>query len=352
MGMQRQCLGVAVGLLTVLGFACATPSAAKGGGEWSSARLYEEMSPAVVFIKVRNRDGDDLGSGVVLHHKGFIATAAHVVENAVRIRVEFQDGSKLPADIATLSRSEDLALLKVDALPPGVLVAKLADSDRLRVGDPVYCIGSPLGLKHTLTTGIISALREDHGSQLSLSPKNVIQTDAAINQGNSGGALFNRKGEVIGIASFIATQSGGSVGLGFAVPSNAVRRRLFDRAIPYIGLILRRVPEPLARLFHWPYANAMLVEKVQPGTAAAHAGLRGGYVPASFAGVRILMGGDLIVQVGDFQPNEPEAIHALLQGLKQGDVLRYSVLRGGRRTPVEVTIDRLLPIPKLSDVGR
>lgn len=309
--------------------------------------LYAKLAPAVVIIAVTGTEGSGLGSGVVLHKKGFIATAAHVVEGATLINVEFLDGSRQMAQIVTLSRTEDLALLKVGTVPKATVAPVLGDSDTLKVGQPIFCVGAPLGLKHTLTTGIISAVRKDWGSQLSVQPKNVIQTDAAINQGNSGGALFNQRGEVIGIASFIATRSGGSNGLGFAVPSNSVRRRLFEEAIPYIGVSLRRIPPPLADVLNWPVDDALLVESVQSGSPAAEAGLRGGFITADLSGVELTMGGDLIIEVNGHPTADAAKIHRFLHGLKAGDKLPYTIVRGGEPMKVEVTVGKLIPIPTL-----
>src|SRR5262249_31841449 len=158
-----------------------------------------------------------IGTGVVLHKDKFIATAGHVVDGATEIRAEYRDGTFASAEIVTLSRTEDLALLKVDGIPAQMFIPSLADSDKLAVVQSGVCIGAPLGLKHTLAVGIISAIRKDVGNELILMPREVIQTDAAMNQGNSGGAIFNDDGEIVGIASFIASTTGGSVGLGFAV---------------------------------------------------------------------------------------------------------------------------------------
>ena len=301
----------------------------------------------MVFVEVRKPGGKEVGSGVLLHADGFVATAAHVVEMASSIEVSFVDGSRMAAEVVTLSRSEDLALLKIPRVPEGAYIAALADSDRLRVGQRVYCIGAPLGLRHTLTTGIVSAMRTDHGDEMSLLPRTVVQTDAAINQGNSGGALFDEQGRVVGIASFIATQSGGSVGLGFAVPSNIVRERLFTGAIPYMGLILRRIPAPLAELLHWPHPDALLVERVAPGSPAAKAGFVGGYVATDFSGVKVLMGGDLIVGVAELPIARADAVKELLTKLEDGAVIKYHILRAGRPMELPVTVVAQHPIPKI-----
>ena len=343
---QRTLASLAVALGATL-LAAAPAQAASRPEPLAPDALFARVASSVVFIEVQRPDGADVGSGVVLHADGFVVTAAHVVEGSSSISVVFVDGHREPATVATLSRTEDLALLAVKALPPTTFVATLADSDELVVGQPVYCIGAPLGLRHTLTTGIVSAIRDNYGSELSLSPRHVIQTDASINQGTSGGALFDRFGRVVGIASFIASRSGGSVGLGFAVPSNIVRRRLFDEAIPYVGLVLRRVPAPLAAVLHWPYPESLLVEKVEAGSPAARAGFVGGVVPTDFAGFRVLMGGDLIVRVGPYGFDEPDKVHALLHGLGEGDHVAYTVLRAGKLVPVDLVLGPVIRVPAL-----
>ncbi|MEM6531457.1 MAG: trypsin-like peptidase domain-containing protein [Myxococcota bacterium] len=309
--------------------------------------LYDAVAPAVVTIFANSPGSPSVGSGVLLHEAGFIATAGHVVEHAWEIAVEFKGGQSEIAEIVTLSRSKDLALLKVDEVPASTFVPELADSSKLVVGEPVFCIGAPLGLKHTVTTGIVSAIRSEFGSELAFLPEDVIQTDAAINQGNSGGALFNRDGEVIGIASFIASGSGGSIGLGFAVPSNTVRERLFAEAIPYIGVGLRRIPPALAEVLNWSVTEALLVEIVKPGSSAADAGLKGGEIEATIGGITLMLGGDLIVKVGDLEVGKTAEVHDYLTGLKAGDVIPYTVLRGGERILVEVTLESITVPPDL-----
>jgi S1-C subfamily serine protease len=338
----------ALSIVLVLSLAGASPALAQKRGRAASlADLHARIAPSIVTITSEGRSGTGTGAGVLLHRDGFVATAAHVVEDGMRISVEFTDGSRAPAEIATLSRTEDLALLKVESVPKAARVAKLGDSSKTRVGDDALCIGAPLGLKNTLTTGIVSALRDDYGTEFNFLPKHVIQTDAAINQGNSGGAVFNRRGEVIGISSFIAHRGGGSIGLGFAVPSNVVRARLFENALPYLGVSLRKVPNKLAKVLNWPVEDALLVEKVRPGSAADHAGLASGSIPTDIGGVKLLLGGDLIIKVGPHTPHEAKKVHAYLHSLKKGDTIPYTIVRGGKPRLVEVKVERLIAPPKL-----
>ncbi len=286
------------------------------------------------------------GSGVLVHEKGFVVTAAHVVEEAELVEVEFKDGTRSPATIVTLSRSEDLALLAAQEVPKKVFVAPLADSAALRPGQRVFAIGAPLGLEHTLTVGVVSALRKNPPG--GLVPHELVQTDVAVNQGNSGGPLFTESGEVAGIVSFIMSTSGGSVGLNFAVPSNAVRTRLFEQALPWIGVSLRFVPREVAEVFNWPLAGAFLVEKVQEGGAADKAGLVGGTVRADVGGNDVWLGGDLITKVGDVDADDPAKVGKYLRGLKPGDRIRYEVLRKGKKTVVEVPVPDSPRVPALA----
>jgi serine protease Do len=319
--------------------------------------LFEKVDPSVVTLRVTlkqvqqsefgfdMRVGVGTGSGVVLHKDGFLATAAHVVENAEGIYVEFKDGSKAEAKIVTLSRTEDIALIKVDKLPKGVVPAVLADSDALKVGQSVFAIGAPMGLNHTLTAGVVSSIRKE--PRKGLMPGNVIQTDAALNHGNSGGALFNDKGEVVGIASYIASVSGGSMGLGFAIPSNQVRLRLFERPLPYLGVSLRHLPAQVTELFNWPYDAVMLIEEVRADSPAAKAGLKGGSVAANVGGSEVKLGGDVIVKVGGFGAGETVKIAGYLSDLKVGDPVKYVVLRAGKLLEVEVPIPETIDVPAL-----
>jgi len=285
------------------------------------------------------------GSGVVVHKDGYVVTAAHVVEDAEVIEVQWKDGTTSRATVVTMSRSEDVALLKTDETPKAMTVATLGDSDALVQGKRVFAVGAPMGLEHTLTSGVVSALRTN--PEKGFGPRKLIQTDVAINQGNSGGPLFNEAGEVVGIASFILSTSGGNMGLGFAVPSNTVRRRLFEQALPYVGVSLRYITRDVAEVFNWTAESGFLVEKVRPGSVAAKAGLRGGVVTAKVADGEIILGGDLILRVNNLDTAKPDAIGAMLKGLKAGDTITYDVLRGGKLEQVTMTLPSLVPVPAL-----
>jgi S1-C subfamily serine protease len=320
--------------------------------------VFERVDPAVVTVRVaiRRIEGNEqrmridtgigTGSGVVLHGSGFVVTAAHVVEEAEAIELEYKDGTKSGAHIVTLSRTEDIALLKADYVPKDVAVPALADSDKVKVGQLVFAVGTPENYPHTMSTGIVSSIRNE--APKGLVPGHVIQTDAALNPGNSGGPLFTERGEVLGIASYIYSKSGGSEGLGFAIPSNTVRRRLFERPLPYLGVSLRIIPKPIMELFNWPYAGGILVEKVRPGSAAAIAGLHAGLVDAIVGDSQVRLGGDLIVKVGTYEASKLDDIGAYLSTLKAGDPVNYTVLRGGQEVSVTVPVPERELIPALT----
>jgi serine protease Do len=196
-----------------------------------------------------------------------------------------------------------------------------------------------------MSTGIVSSIRNE--APKGLVPGRVIQTDAALNPGSSGGPLFNERGEVVGIASYIYSKSGGSEGLGFAIPSNTVRRRLFEKPLPYLGVSLRILPQPIMQVFNWPYPGGMLVERVRPDSAAANAGLKPGVVEAVVGDSQVRLGGDLIIKVGPYDAWKTDEIGAWLVGLKAGDPVVYKVLREGQSVEVTVPVPEREAIPRL-----
>jgi putative serine protease PepD len=194
-----------------------------------AAALYKQYAPAVVGVQTNRGEG----SGFVVDESGHVITNNHVVAGASRVTLELLDGTRVPARVATTDPANDLAVLKA-TIPAGKLVvARLGDSDTVTPGEPAIAIGSPFGFEHTITTGIVSAVnREYGGSRRSAAIPGLIQTDAAVNPGNSGGPLFNATGEVIGVNSMGVSPIQGSVGVSFAVPINAAKRLLARVAAP------------------------------------------------------------------------------------------------------------------------
>src|SRR2546428_13848763 len=192
-----------------------------------------------------------LGSGVLISPDGKILTAAPVVQTADAIEVEFLTGEPLRAPVLSSEPSADVALLQLEKAPRGPFVAKIGDSDSVEIGAPVFVVGAPLGASHTLTVGYISARRKPNATLSGMSRAEFFQTDAAINQGNSGGPLFNMQGEVIGIVSYILSHSGGSEGLGFAVTSK-VARQLLEQKSFWSGVSGYMLSGDLAQGFNVP----------------------------------------------------------------------------------------------------
>ena len=276
------------------------------------------------------------GSGVLITKEGDILTAAHVVQTAEQVAVEFYDGTIVAAKVISSDPLTDLALVRLVELPPNrIAVTELGDSDKAPIGSRVFAVGSPLGISQTLTVGYLSA-RRSSPSLVNKSEKiEVLQTDAAINPGNSGGPLFNMQGEVIGVVSFISTLSGGSDGIGFAVSSNTCRERFLERPPLWSGLDYVSIGGRFAEILNVPRGkSAMLVQSVVKGGMADKLGLKGGDVPAEIGGLKLLLGGDLVLSVGGIDLGDADAgnsIRKLLVAMKPDDRIKVSVIRGGKR---------------------
>ena len=243
-----------------------------------------------------------LGSGVVIDAaKGYVVTNNHVVDNANSIKVQLSDGRKFDAKVVGKDPRSDIALIQIQD-PKNLTAIKLADSDALRVGDYTVAIGNPFGLGETVTSGIVSALGR---SGLNVENyENFIQTDAAINRGNSGGALVNLNGELIGINTAILAPDGGNIGIGFAIPSNMVKN-LTDQMVKFgqvkrgeLGIMGTELNSELAKAMKVDAQRGAFVSQVMPNSSAAKAGIKAGYVNTSLTGKAIRSFAALRAQVG------------------------------------------------------
>jgi S1-C subfamily serine protease len=308
------------------------------------AELFQKVSPSVVLVRTVERGVapdaasglttiPGLGSGVLISADGKIMTAAHVVQTADRVGVQFQDGKLYPAHVVASSLRADVALLQLDQFPIALAPAKVGNSDSLQVGDEIIVIGAPYGLGHSLTVGHISG-RVAGGGIVSGGPMEMIQTDAAINMGNSGGPMFNLNGEVVGIVSRILTQSGGFEGLGFAIPSKVAQRVLLNARSFWSGIDFVLLQDTLAQVFNLPQPAGLLVQQVAANSPGAQLGVRAGTIRVQVGAQQVLGGGDVVLGVGgiDITPNGAslEQIQNYLSGLKAGDSVRVNVLRGGK----------------------
>jgi len=307
--------------------------------------VVARVSPCVVTIRTsgtrlsgvaipRLEPATRVGSGIVLTASGEVLTAAHVVAAADAIRVEFVDGSSRGAVIRAMEPRADLALLRVQGdLPRSVTPGELGDSDEVRVGNRVFVIGAPMDLERTLTVGYVSARRQDERFLGSMRFVEHLQTDAAINSGNSGSPVFDLRGRVVGIVCHIVTNGAGNEGLGFAVTSNAARRYLLDKPPVWLGVEAEFLPAELAAALNVPGGRCgLLVTRVSPDSMASRAGLRGGAHPVRIGSRDLRLGGDIVMGVDGRRiggTRELEVAVAELRGMKPEAELRLSVLRGG-----------------------
>ena len=321
--------------------------------------IYERAAPGVVQIASTSRASDALsgdapsalGSGFVVDKAGHIVTNFHVVEDADEIRVSFSNRDTVGAELVGTDPSTDLAVLQVDADASALTPLPLADSDDVRVGDPVVAIGNPFGLDRTATAGIVSALQRLITAPNDFAIDHVIQTDAPINRGNSGGPLLNAHGEVIGVNSQIQTGgvSTGNVGIGFAVPSNTVEDVVaqilqtgrVEHA--YLGIAGRPVTEEFAKTYNLPVEAGVLVEDVRSGTGAAKAGLEAGETEVVVAGQTYVLGGDIIVAVDGEQISSTGELRDAIAAHKPGDKIKLRIYRDTKRKTVTVTLGQQPP---------
>jgi S1-C subfamily serine protease len=333
------------------------PAVDEDGDGSTVNEIYRRAQRGVAFIEARGRAGASTspfgmpdrggagsGSGFVINDEGFIVTNAHLVEGARSVRVRFGEPGEdesVDARLVGADPSTDIAVLKVDMNADELEPLPLGDSSKLRVGDPTIAIGNPFGFDQTVTTGIVSALQRQIPAPNNFSIDDVIQTDASVNPGNSGGPLLDAAGRVIGVNSQIATGgSEGSVGIGFAVPVNTVKEVVpqleEDGKIerPYIGVTTAPVAD-LARDLDLPANRGALVQDVQPGSPAARAGLRAGRTRTEEG---IILGGDLIVRVDGRDVGSPEDVAEAIEDNKPGDSIEIEFLRGRGRESVDLEL--------------
>lgn len=331
--------------------ATATPAAATD--TLSVNEIYRRSKDAVVEITVTSAGSPTpfggspsqqaQGSGFVYDAKGDIVTNQHVVDGASSITVRFASGATYKATLVGADASTDLAVIKV-AAPSSILrPLTLADSSALQVGDGVIAIGSPFGLEGSTTTGIVSALKRQITSPNNFTIDNAIQTDAAINQGNSGGPLLDTTGSVIGVNTQIESRSGGNDGVGFAVPSGTVRsiagQLVASGSVKraYLGVSVETVPASVAGRLG--LAAGAQVATVRPGTPAAAAGLRAATGTTTVGGRQYSTGGDVITAVGGKAVADADELRAAIDARRPGDRLTLTIDRAGETKTVTVTLD-------------
>jgi len=337
-GLARRLGALSLTLLCLSLMALGRPGS---GDAQTLADLFRSINPSVVVIRAKGSDVEsgglarfgEIGSGVLVSADGKVMTAAHVVHAMEDITVEFLGGETVPARVISSEPAADLSLVQLDRVPPGVKVARLADSDAVRVGDTVVIVGAPYGLSHSMSAGWISARWPANTVYRSMPLAEFLQTDATINTGNSGGPMFNAAGEVIGIVSHNISKSGGSEGLGFVVTINTAKRLLLERPSFWSGLEGRLIAGPIAQILNVPQPSAYLVKSVASGSAGAAVGLRGGAALATIMGEQLVVGGDIIlkvqgVDVGDVTHHR--RVRDILDAVPPGGEFTMTVLRLGR----------------------
>jgi serine protease Do len=322
----------------------------------SIPELYQRVSPAVVSITAisiepsdpSNRTDRRTGSGVIVDPSGLILTNSHVVYGQAIIMVTLDDQTSLPARVVGVDPFFDVALVQIDESDAGRLpTAHLGRSDALLTGEEVYAIGNPFGLEQTLTRGIISAVNRILPG-LSWSTKEpMIQTDAAINPGSSGGPLIDGCGDVIGITTAILTDA---QGIGFAIPVDLIKEEMPDlvkngRVIrPWLGIQGQVVSPEIKELLRVPLVDGLMIEFVEAGSPASKLHLRGGNLDVVVGGEPFLVGGDIITEVNGIAVGDPKSLATAFEGLQVGATVRMAIFREGKTLRVETVVaERPMP---------
>ena len=328
-----------------------------GGLESTLESIYSRVNPSVVNIQVvlapsaLNPGGGALGSGFVWDNKGNIVTNNHVVDGATRITVTFYDGTVVDANMVGADTDSDLAVIKVDPSGLPLQPVIMADSTTLKVGQLAIAIGNPFGLQGTMTAGFVSGLgRLLPANQNAVGPSysipDVIQTDAPINPGNSGGVLLDDSGAVIGITQSIATTSGSSSGVGFAIPSAIIKQvipALIDTGRydhPYLGLTLTSLNPDIAKAMNLPAnQHGALVQAVAAGGPSDKAGIKAGSGTTNINGQQVGVGGDVIIGYnGQTIASSDDLITYLARSGAVGQDVTLTILRDGKQIQVHVTL--------------
>jgi S1-C subfamily serine protease len=341
------------------------PASFQTGKRESINAIYRASAPGVVHIETTTRvaQQDDpffgnpfgaaqtqraLGSGFVLDKAGHIVTNFHVVRGATAIQVSFSNNERFKAKLVGVDPSTDIAVLKVEVKARALKALPLGNSDGVRVGDQVIAIGNPFGLDRSVTAGIVSAVQRRIEAPNQLSISHVIQTDAALNHGNSGGPLLDAQGEVVGVNAQIETGgvSQGNVGIGFAIPINTVKdvvAQLIKHGEvehPFLGIEGKTLTPSIARLFHLPVQSGVIVATVRQGSGAAGAGLKAATSEVTVEGESWPAGGDVIVKVDGEPVPTVERLVDVIASKQPGDRIDVEVVRGSSHRTLTVKLGR------------
>jgi S1-C subfamily serine protease len=342
------------------------PAAFQTGKRESINEIYRSSAPGVVHIETTmhvSQQNDTffgnpfgtttqtqraLGSGFVIDRAGDIVTNYHVVHGAATIQVSFSNNERYRARLVGSDPSTDIAVLKVNVQASALKALPLGNSDAVRVGDQVIAIGNPFGLDRSVTAGIVSAVQRRIEAPNNLSIAHVIQTDAALNHGNSGGPLLDAQGDVIGVNAQIETGGvgDGNVGIGFAIPINTVKdvvaqlikHRKVEHA--FLGIEGKTLTPQIAHLFHLQVTTGVLVATVRPGTGAAQAGVKAAADEVTVQGESWPAGGDVIVKVDHEPIGSVEQLIDVIASKQPGDKIQVEVVRGSSHKTLTVKLGR------------
>jgi len=324
-------------------------------GERENITIYERYNSAVVnvttetmainwFLEPVPQEGSS-GSGSIIDTRGYVLTNNHVIENANRIFISLYDNSQYEGTIVGVDAENDIAVLKFNP-PQGMELTTIpyGDSSSLKIGQKVLAIGNPFALERTLTIGIVSGLGRPVQTSRNRIIRDMIQTDASINPGNSGGPLLDTQGRMIGINTMIYSTSGGSVGIGFAIPVNTAKR-VVNEIMQYgkvrrgwIDATVVQIFPNLVRYANLPVDSGLLVSRTLRGGLAERAGLRQGTEPVQYGRTVIYLGGDIITAVNGMKTNTLADLYSALEACKPGDVVNVVIMRGGRSSTLQITL--------------
>ena len=321
--------------------------------EKNNISVYEKVADGVVnvtstaiqmdfFFNAFPTQGS--GSGSIIDTKGHVLTNHHVVAEAQKLEVTLADGSKWPAKLVGSDPDNDLAVIKIDTPKEKLKVITMGDSKNLKIGQKVLAIGNPFGLQRTLTTGIISSLGRTIRSEVGTLIEDVIQTDAAINPGNSGGPLLNSEGEIVGINSAIISPSGGSVGIGFAIPVNTAKRvvpEIISKgyvSYPYIGATIQSLIPEMAKYLKLKIDRGAMISELAKGGPADKAGLKGGDQRIQVGNMIVIVGGDIVVKADQHDVKTNDELISYIREKKPGDTILLKLFRKDSFIDVKITL--------------
>lgn len=314
-------------------------------GELPVTDIVRRLSPGVTLVTTGDQVSGSLGTGFLVDRDGHILTNAHVVgESTSGVTVTFENGEELPAKVLGRDEALDVAVLKIASIPAGAAIIPLGSIRTLEVGDPLVAIGNPLGYRQTVTTGIVSALKRTIDSPNDTTIQNVIQTDAAINQGNSGGPLIDRQGRVVGINSQIATEGGGNLGIGFAVPIDTVKPvadsiiRTGTAQHAWIGIVGASLTPKIARANDLAGRRGVMVVGLDDRGPAKKAGLKGATSGTENTPDAVPKGGDIIVRVDGRPINDMGDVSLAIASKAVGAEVDMTVLRDGAEKRLRITL--------------